>query len=405
MVSVVAGHNHSCVSTQKGKVWCWGSNNFGQLGSGSWKDSNVPVTVLSPGSAAQISAGSFHTCALSSVGIVFCWGLNSNGQLGDGSLLNRNTPVLPILPRCILVSSGFAHSCALLANRSIACWGSNSMARFSSTIIDTYTQPVLFSSSALYLTVSCARVYTCAVDTSQSVRCWGQNFDSLLGVNKDAHISRVPVNPTLCSGAYIGDFSGSCVMLNASTAIVAASNLSSSLSGGSVSLSVSFIISGKVHGTQQPGVYVRDLPISQVSPTLIRSNSSSVITFSGSFATAASVGCGGAHSCAIMFSGELFCWGSNAAGQLGDRSVIDRSIPTSITQDIGQLSKVALGHLHSCMLTSAGRLACWGDNRFGQLGDNSTVGRTSPVTVLLSTASQQVSLGSRHTCALTVCYK
>ena len=88
----------SFISSSEGKAYCWGRNNYGQLGNGSTNDSNTPVAVDTSGVLAgkiltQIQSGETSTCALDSSGKAYCWGRNNHGQLGNGNNINSNTPV------------------------------------------------------------------------------------------------------------------------------------------------------------------------------------------------------------------------------------------------------------------------------------------------------------------------
>jgi alpha-tubulin suppressor-like RCC1 family protein len=94
--AISAAGDHNCAVISGGTVKCWGSNDVGQLGNGTMKDSPTPVTVNDIANASAISAGggfSGYTCALLSGGAVKCWGWNTFGQLGDGTTKNRSTPV------------------------------------------------------------------------------------------------------------------------------------------------------------------------------------------------------------------------------------------------------------------------------------------------------------------------
>src|SRR5690554_675797 len=94
VVDVAAGLAHSCAVTGAGAVYCWGSNEYGQLGDGSSMDRVTPVQVTGLDSGMQaVSVGRDHSCALSQGGAVWCWGRNSFGQLGDGTTVQRFSPV------------------------------------------------------------------------------------------------------------------------------------------------------------------------------------------------------------------------------------------------------------------------------------------------------------------------
>jgi alpha-tubulin suppressor-like RCC1 family protein len=111
---------------------------------------------------------------------------------------------------------------------------------------------------------------------------------------------------------------------------------------------------------------------------------------------------GAAISCAITDAGALKCWGSNTFGKLGDGSGVSRLVPTSPTGLSSGVIGVALGGNHSCALTSAGGVKCWGYNNKGQLGTGNTVNAQTPVNVTnLTSGVTAISAGSEHNCALT----
>lgn len=92
------GAYHTCALLRSGRVACWGSDHYGQLGDGKTDDSAVPVIVDGVTGAVRVSSGDRHACALNQNGEVWCWGDNRDGQLGDGTREKRARPVRVKLP-------------------------------------------------------------------------------------------------------------------------------------------------------------------------------------------------------------------------------------------------------------------------------------------------------------------
>ncbi len=111
---------------------------------------------------------------------------------------------------------------------------------------------------------------------------------------------------------------------------------------------------------------------------------------------------GDGHSCALTNSGDVKCWGWNAYRQLGDGTTSDRLTPVDVRGLASRVTAIAAGAVHTCALTRAGGVECWGVNSVGQLGDGTTDIRLTPVGVSgLSSGVTALAAGSGHSCALT----
>jgi alpha-tubulin suppressor-like RCC1 family protein len=107
------------------------------------------------------------------------------------------------------------------------------------------------------------------------------------------------------------------------------------------------------------------------------------------------------HTCAIDGHGGVKCWGDNVHGELGDGTTTQRSAPVEVFGLTGGVQAVATGFAHSCALTDAGGVKCWGGNWYGQLGIGTYANTYTPTDVPgLTSGVVAIATGSIHTCAL-----
>jgi len=109
----------------------------------------------------------------------------------------------------------------------------------------------------------------------------------------------------------------------------------------------------------------------------------------------------GEHTCAVSSGGGLKCWGWNATGQVGIRTIADLHAPVDVPGLVGAVSAVSAGGRHTCALMAAGGIKCWGYNEFGQLGDGTTTDSPMPVAVAgLPSRVRAITTGGNFSCAL-----
>ena len=367
--SITTGSDHLCALTTAGGVKCVGNNSYGQLGDGTTdsRRNAMDVAGLSSG-VLDVRANADHTCALLNSGAVQCWGNNYSGQLGDGSTSSRSLPVnvVGLSSGIISVAAGGSHNCAVTNTGAAKCWGSN----FSGQLGDSTTTRRSTPVDVITLNHNVTRLiaggsHTCALLSSGAVKCWGSNGNGQLGIG----VSSTRITPI----DVVGLSSGIAMINAAGTASCAVT------SGGGV----------KCWGENSSGQLGDGTTLNRPSPVdVIGINDVRKAVTSGS------------HSCALTNSGSVLCWGANYYGQLGDGTTTGHLQPAAVSGLNSGVIDIAVNYYHSCALLSSGTVQCWGYNGSGQVGDNSTLNRLTPVAVYGLSGVQAISLGSSHSCAL-----
>lgn len=359
--TISAGLDHTCFATTSGAVQCWGLANDGRLGvnpsdtsltSGSADPRNAGALISGlPSSVALVSLGGEMSCAETTDLVTKCWGRNDSGQLGTGSSEPYSfvpTPVKDLVGAKAL-SVGAHSACAVTPVGGVQCWGRNDHGQLGNGTLTNSNVPVPVSGIDSGSTdVSVGEDHACAV-VSGGVRCWGRNHQGQLGYDSLSDSD----HPVQVSG--VRDAAKVYVGSGVSYAIT---------SDGSVSM----------WGWGKPSV--------------------STFVAIGKGITALAIG--DLHACALSQSGAVRCWGSNAKGQLGDGTTIDRPTPVDVVGLTSGVTGIATGRDHSCALKKAGQVVCWGAGAKGQRGD----GTASPVDVVTTPQSGGV-LGATSTSGTT----
>ena len=181
---VAAGRDHTCGISSARRVLCWGSNADGQLGEGTRTRRSSPVTVDLPGAVAvaALAVGWYHTCALTADGSAWCWGRNEFGQLGDGTTGLRPIPTkVSFDGQFVSIAAGSAHTCAVTVSGEAWCWGRNQFGQLGFGGSSQSSTPHIVASATPFSTVATGGYFSCARGRDSSVWCWGQNTAGQLG--------------------------------------------------------------------------------------------------------------------------------------------------------------------------------------------------------------------------------
>jgi alpha-tubulin suppressor-like RCC1 family protein len=318
-VQVSAGWFSACALLSDGTVRCWGYNEDGELGDGTGTDGQYPVTVITSPSnplsdVVQMSAGNYHACAVKSDGTVWCWGYNDSGQLGDNSTTESKVAVeVSNIDSATQVSAGGYHTCALLSNGTVWCWGyggDGQLGDGSNPYASSLT-PVQASGITNATQVSVGGYHSCALLANDTIDCWGYDYDGQLG-NLNTADSPSPVLVNGISGAtqVSAGWYNTCAVLS-STVKCWGWNAHGELGDGSTN-----------HGTKN-GV-LEDISLAPVLVSGI-SNATVVGTGGGWKDTTR-----GGHTCALLSTGAVKCWGWNLYGQLGNGTMTDSPTPVTV---------------------------------------------------------------------------
>ncbi len=371
VVAVAAGTAHGLALVDDGgsgggTVWAWGWNWGGQLGDGTTVDRTRPVRSGSLTDVVAIAAGGAHSMAIRSrgdgrYGALWCWGLNYAGQVGDGTARTRTEPVLADVPGDVVaVAGGFDWSLAMTTGGEVWAWGSNESGQMglpSSSTNDYLAHPVVGLSSVAW--IEAGRSFSVALLTDGTVWSWGMNHVGSLGQGDTGDIQQ----PSRIAG------------LSNITAISVGYEHTLALGADGTVWAWGQGLSGELGNGDTEN---QDRPVQVVNMT-----------------EAVAVAAGYDHSLAIVqpASGgetEVWAWGSNYGGQLGNGTTQSTSTPVQVAGLTGVIA-LAAGETHSLALRSDGTLWAWGRNDKGQLGTGTGTDSSVPVRVPLD---QVVAIGA-----------
>ena len=362
--TITAGVAHTCAVTSTGTVLCWGSNQFGQLGTGGTANISSPVQVVGLNSnVVSVAAGSESTCALTNLGTVWCWGGNSNGQLGNGTFTQSAVPVQVMdstgsapLSNVSRIAAGQSHACAVTNAGEALCWGDNGQGQLGNGTEIVSSLPVQVSGlSTGVSTIAAGSDFTCAVTTTGGTECWGNGASGQLG-NATSPSSTTPTT--------FLDATGSTPLGGVVTISAGFEDACALTSGGNV-----FCWGANANGQLGNGT----VTASSATPVeVLSSDGNSPLT--GVLAISSGLD----SNCAVLASGATECWGANASGQLGNGSSANSSTPSAVSGLASGAAAIASGEQHACVATSAGTVQCWGANASGQLADGTARNSSIP---------------------------
>ena len=335
VTEVSIGGLFSC-AISSGSTYCVGNNTSGQLGNGSTTSSLTPVQVTGGSSYSQVDGGFNHACALSTVGAASCWGDNTYGENGNSTVTTpQKTPVAVTTSGALSgktltqISSGGQHTCALSTVGAVYCWGDDTYGELgnsaTSSVAATYDAPVAVTTSGALsgktLTqVSAGSGFTCALDSTGAVYCWGNNASGQLGngttTSSNMPVAIVPGPPT---GVTAFPAAASAIVYWVAPASFGvaggASSYTATASPGGASCTSTSALTCTITGLTNGTTYT----ITVVTNTNAGNSSASAAATVTPWPPLAAIATGSASSCTI-YSGKAYCWGDDTYGELGNNT-------------------------------------------------------------------------------------
>ena len=281
-----------------------------------------------------------------------------------------------------VVAAGSEFTCGVLESGGLRCWGRNDVGQLGnenqiiSATPGSRTQLAVRSiTNATAVTAGSA--HACALLSTGGVRCWGRNTTGQLG-DGTTNNSFVPTTVT-----------GLGTLTSQVSAVSAGDQHTCAIVVNPVSLSPPSVRcwGSNAYGQLGRGTTGGDFSTPAVVPGT-----------SGAIAVAA----GGRHSCAVLATRAVVCWGFNANGQLGDGTTTQRNTATPVS-GINTAWVVTAGAAHTCAGLQGGGFRCWGDNGLGRLGNGGLVASSTPTIVLMPPTlftHEQVAAGADFTCGI-----
>ncbi len=344
---VVAGMAHTCVLLSNGTVGCWGSNEYLQLGREGLDGSVRPLELSMPSELTRLMRGYTYSCGADAAGTIWCW--------GDGTepLLERSAEPssdwIPGVADVVHVVSGGSHTCALQSTGHVYCWGFRAGdGQLGIGTREVHREPVQVAGLEDVVEIAVGNAHNCARTAAGKLFCWGDNGDGQIGDGTGGE-----PEPT-------ADALSPVHVLDGVRRVVAGGTFTCALrSEGEV------LCWGR--GAIGSGTFERVSP----SPEAVALPAGTAVA--DIFAPGAS----GMRACALLETGRVMCWGRGWLGYGGG----DARLPVEVG-GIDDATAVALGYAHSCVIRRGGDLWCWGKNDDGQVGDGTTETRELPVPVV-----------------------
>jgi hypothetical protein len=295
VTQVAAGSHHGLALRADGTVASWGANAHGQLGNEGEIGTAKPVLIEHLGGVTEVAAGDSHSLALLSNGTVVAWGDNESGQLGDGKTSDSEVPVaVKGLSGVTAIAAGEEHSLALLSNGTVVAWGKNEEGELGTGNTNSSNTPVAVKNLANVTAIAAGGDFSLALLSDGTVVAWGSDARDELG---DAAV-----------------------------------------------------LAEEETERETEGVF-SDVPVPVDGLSNVKA-----------------VSAGLDHGLALLQDGTVMSWGDDSAGELGNGALEETNDTAGPVSGLSGVSKISAGERLSAAVLSSGAVMTWGSNALGGLG-------------------------------------
>ncbi len=397
---VSVGLGNGVLIDKYGRVWCWGQGNSGQLGDNTLVSKLTPVSVLGAVKTfCEISASSGSVLALDKNGRAWAWGTNTAGKLGDNSTTSRLTPVsVAGAVKTFCKIEGGGTSLAIDKNGRAWAWGDGASGQLGdNTTVSKLTPVSVLGAVKTFCEISVGNAYSLAIDKNGRAWAWGLNTYGNLGDNSTtSRLTPVSVLGAVKTFCEISGGNGYSLAIDKNGRAWAwGINTNNERGSGSFQIFSPVSVLGTVKtfcqitcgqlfslaidkngrawawSANTNGQLGDNTTTSKLTP----------VSVLGAVKTFCQITGGTNHTLAIDKNGRAWAWGLNTSGQLGDNTIVSKLTPVSVLGAVKTFCQISGGDLHSLAIDKNGRAWAWGSNTAGQLGDNSTVSKLTPVSV------------------------
>ena len=354
------------------RIWSWGYNNYGQLGTDDKTHRSSPVQIISGGTDwVTVAAGYRNSVGIKNDGTLWTWGNNADGQLGDNTIIHRSSPVQTVAggtnwKQC---SAGYSMA-AIKTDGTLWTWGRGNSGELGDNTAIKKSSPVqTFSGGTDWSTVTMGSSHAMAIKTNGTLWLWGANNYGQIGDNS-----------SIAKSFPVQTVSGGTNWAKLSKTI-----------GSTVSAAIKTDGTLWLWGRGGTGAMGDNTSIAKSSPV-------QTIAAGTNWANVAT----SIHVVATKTDGTLWTWGYSSFGALGDNTIIDKSSPVQTIAGGTNWKDMGVHNFWSVATKTDGTLWMWGRNTYGNLGDTTTTDKSSPIQTIAGGTNwlSPIGAGGNHTIIL-----